>query len=471
MKLRPQPRTPRTPYRPEDHSECLCGSGLAYSTCCRDRLPGSTLGAKNHAAWRDGDWAAAVIASRGDLTQYTIWHKTNTEPLMAIGSPAAAYFIGIDLNALAGIVGDLCIALHHQKLYVEIPKTLERLRGNMNHPRWQRKITYYQSQAAKYRGDLATAEAEFQKLGEITREEDDIEILQSYVALYGDALSLTRRVEICDRILELTDNPEDHLQYACLKGFSYAMVGDHLAAETAFTAAIATARKEEGLTLRAKSLLANALTIVGTIDEQPTAFDEAAALLGELLSHDCWTPEGEASLQHQLGECHRHAKHWPEGETAYRAALAAAPSAITSVFLSECILAQGREDEAKRIFDAIDRDQLDDGEKYDHAYAATRIAAHTKEKTRMELALTLWKVTKTGAPYFEERRLNLMLYLTNAIADAKASTGLPALMRALAEPMRALNRYVMLQPNIMGVGLNLNAVAEDLQGPRTKRPK
>ena len=177
-----------------------------------------------------------------------------------------------------------------------------------------------------------------------------------------------------------------------------------------------------------------------------------------------------ALLHHQLGECHRHAKHWPEGETAYRAAIATVPSGISSVFLAECVLAQGRANEAKRIFDAVGRDQLDDSEKYDHAYAATRIAAHTKEKTRMELALALWKVTRTAAPYFEERRLNLILYLTNAIADAKAATGLPALMRALSEPVRALNRYVMLQPNIMGVGLNLNAIADDLQGPRTKQP-
>lgn len=55
---------------------------------------------------KEGKFKEALYSCRAYVTQYTIWHKSHTEPVMRAGKPAE-YFLKIDVRALAAIVDDL----------------------------------------------------------------------------------------------------------------------------------------------------------------------------------------------------------------------------------------------------------------------------------------------------------------------------------------------------------------------------
>lgn len=71
-------------------------------------LPGFGRGNLLKEAWAKRDWEEALRASRADICQYTIWHRTNTEPALARHNPAAKQLLTIDINALGEMTSDLC---------------------------------------------------------------------------------------------------------------------------------------------------------------------------------------------------------------------------------------------------------------------------------------------------------------------------------------------------------------------------
>jgi hypothetical protein len=86
----------------------LCGSGLKYKGCCAERLPGHQhLGSLTRRFLNEKRYRKALYACRADLTQYTIWHKSHTEPAIRMGMPRIGSLLEIDIRAMASIVDDL----------------------------------------------------------------------------------------------------------------------------------------------------------------------------------------------------------------------------------------------------------------------------------------------------------------------------------------------------------------------------
>ncbi|KJC57525.1 hypothetical protein UP10_28510 [Bradyrhizobium sp. LTSPM299] len=118
------------------------------------------------------------------------------------------------MNALGAYVGRLSWLYLRLGLWKDWPAVLDRLRSNIQHPSWYKKIAYHR---AFYHlspgGDREKARQELAKAGPITKKEDDLELLQLYVDLEFDDLPFAARIEILDRILELDDDRENLLQY------------------------------------------------------------------------------------------------------------------------------------------------------------------------------------------------------------------------------------------------------------------
>jgi len=319
---------------------------------------------------------------------------------------------------------------------------------------------------AHVRDDERSARAEFEKLGPVGDAEDDIEILQLYMDLYGDDMAFSQKIAVCDQILRLTKSISDVLQYNGLKAFSHAAIGELQQARSPLAVAVAEARRREAekpLSIRAKVLFAGILAYQGLLGEKQAAFDEAVARYHELLEDlAAWTPEGRAMIQRDLGECLRYMGRWTEAEEAYRAALSSHPEAIAGVFLAECLAWQKKIGPAVETLNSIDAVALSDSEKVDHAYTAAIVAVKSGDSERMKTAIDFLRAAKTSAPYFEERRLKLIIELQEAVANGKPPARMKSLAKWLRQPLRTLSRYAILQPSVFGFGININAVIDDV---------
>jgi hypothetical protein len=164
-------------------------------------------------ALRDEQQQRALLAARADVTQYTIWHKSHTAPVIARGGMALE-LLRIDVNALGEYVGRLSSLNLRLGLWKDWPAALERLRVNIQHPWWYKKIAYYR---ALYHlapdGDRTKARRELAKAGPITKDEADLDLLHLYVDIEFDDQPFAARIAVLDRILALGEERQNQLQY------------------------------------------------------------------------------------------------------------------------------------------------------------------------------------------------------------------------------------------------------------------
>jgi tetratricopeptide (TPR) repeat protein len=328
-------------FRPERNDECLCGSGKKFKRCCLPHVPRKTLGVSTRTAIANENYSDAIVECRADITQYTIWYKGHTEPFLQAAPERAQTIFDIDVKSLSELVDTLLHCYAKTQHAREIPEVLERLRANVHHPRWQRKITYFCAvDAYIFRNDPHLAKTELKKLGPVA-EETDRETLQLYLDLFGRQLSFSSMQDLVDRILRFSESETEQLHYRSLKAIQYVEIGDNSKAESELDAAISRFRASgdaKKMSAYAMDIFASALDLLGSIRGDSKLLDEAIDLYQEALRLDTWTLAGRAHIFRQLGETLRHKASWGRALEAYISAAQCDAGPIVKVFMAECYL-------------------------------------------------------------------------------------------------------------------------------------
>jgi hypothetical protein len=465
----PEPRALALPRRTDP---CLCGSGKLFRECCRDHLPGHAM----NEAWREParkkQWPKVLRAFRADLAQYTIYHRTNTVPMMRRFPPEEIEILRIDIEALDESVEQLAGIYSQLGRLAEFPLVIERLRANIDDPRWQRKLTYHQAMAAHLLGDTAGAQREFTKLGPITAQEADLDLLQLHIDLNGEIIPLVDKLKLYDRVVELTKSRKDRIQYSATKGVELTLAGDTAGAVTNTDEALRVARESEAdrpFGPDTELWFCKLLEVAGIAKLDRECFVEAGKRLQTLVMRaDHWTPAGLGHLNRCLGDVLRLSGQWEEGALAYAAGFALDGNPASRIFEASCRLMQGRKDEALVIIEAINFDTLDVPERADFAIAFAAIAIALRDGVKLDDAAAKLKAVKPIRQYFAHENVKYQLAIERARAAIAAGTPVPKSSRLL-DWIGSLSRWFIVQPNIAGLGVNVNNMVDDAVAARRRK--
>jgi len=459
----------RRMWKPKWSEHCPCASGKKFKDCCWRHLPGFDIGKAYMQALRDRQQDRALLAARADVTQYTIWHKTNTAPFIAKGD-VALELLRIDVEALGAYVGRLSSLYFGHTIWRDWPAALDRLRANIEHPWWHKKIAYYR---AVYHlapeGDRTEARRELAKAGPVTKDEADLDLLHLYVDLEFDDQPFAARIEILDRILALSDERQNQLQYRGVKAIQYFLIGDVKTARLQLAEVVAMVREtenDERLEGYEKHLFGSILQLLGSLNHDKEMLKESIAHFHALLEED-WTTHGKATFHREIGDSYRYAGEWDLAERAYRDAIALGGSDLDRVHVAECLLYREQIKDAAREIDTIRRDALSRHEFEDFVFAYAAIAIWSDMSDRLAEARSLLQNLGTGEPVFSERRLNLLLRVTETLANGKASIE----AKSDSTPgggLATVSNFFLLQPNIAGLGININAIIDYLARRKPK---
>jgi tetratricopeptide (TPR) repeat protein len=429
-------------------------------------------------AWREParkkQWPKVLRAIRADLTQYTIYHRTNTVPMMRRFPPEEIEILRIDIEALNETVEQLCAIYAQSGRLAEFPLVIERLRVNIDDPRWQRKLTYQHAMTAHLLDDKVGAQRDLAKLGPITAQEPDLELLQLHLDINAETITLVDKIKLYDRILHLAQSREAHFQYAAAKGIELTLAGDNAGAVATTDAALKIGRgweKEHPFDPTAELWFCKLLEVAGIARPDRECFVESATRLKTLVAQtDHFTPAGIGHLYRCLGDVLRLSGHWEEGAAAYAAGFALDSDPANKIFEASCRLMQGCKDEALAIIESINFDTLDLPERADFAIAYAVIAIALRDSPRLDDAAAKLKAVVPIRQYFAHENIKLQLAIERARAAIAAGRPVPRSSRLL-EWISSLSRWFMIQPNIAGIGINVNNILDDaVSATRSKKP-
>lgn len=413
---------------------------------------------------RKKQWHKVLWALRADLTQYSIYHRTNTVPLMRRLPPETLEILSIDIDALDESVDQLAGAYWQLDRLGEFPLVLERLRSNIDDPRWQRKVTYHQAMTAHLVGDEAGAQRELTKLGPIGAGEGDVDVIQLHLDINGGTIALVDKLMFYDRVLALSSSRTDHIQYAAAKAVELTVADDRDGAVATADAAITAARESESETAfypDTELWFAKLLEVAGIAKPERSHFEEASERLTKLLAMtDHWTPLGRGHIARCLGDVLRLGGRWEEAAGAYALGFDLDANPACRIFEASCRLMQDRKAEALALIEAVPFDDLDMPERTDFAIAYAAIAIGLRDIDRLDDAAAKLKAVTPIRQYFANENLKYQLAIERARATIVAGQPVAKSSRLL-DWISSASRWFMVQPNIAGIGFNVNAMVDD----------
>lgn len=461
-------RSPVKPYRPflPDHkTPCLCGSMQRFGRCCAKRIPNRQVGKAWQADANAGRWLAALRHVRADITQYRIWHLSHTVPLDV---PHPLYsrdqLMLVDINALNAHLKNLMWLYGRMGWLPRLSALLDDIENAIDDPRWRAKLAYQRGIVALWQGNRVAAVEKIAGLV-VTPACEDVDLLQIHLDLHGNAMGLSEHLAFYDAIVSRTRSLADKLQYRGAYAFQLLMAGDDTGAAARFDAAIAVGREAEAkkpFSVNATIWFCKVLEGRGVIDHDHVFLDEAIARLVSLVDDkERLTSSGRAMVGRQLGDALRYAGRFQEAIEAYRKAFEEEPDQTLRTFEAECELHLGNTDQAYALIRRIAVSKLGAPERADHAFTFFYIALARRDPEALSDARNLLKAAVTPELYFEKLRLQHIVTIQEALDDI-AFEREPAAVAPLLQGLKALSRYVQLQPNIAGMGLNLNNMIDDL---------
>lgn len=452
-------------FYPSRNSPCLCGSGFTFKRCCADHLPATVPGDASKSAIEAKKYKAALKSCRADIAKYTIWHKRHTEPAIRAGAKGLK-ILEIDLKALAELADKLIWIYHQLDMQEELPSMLERLRVNSIDSRWQRKITYFQAAILLVKGkDRSAIRKELKKLGSM-EDETDVQTLQLYLDAFSDELSFSETVKLIDRILKYAESDVDRLHYSCTKAVQYMQVKDIQKARDEVELAVKVFREAvlvESLAGYSAFRYADALSLLGNLKQDNIYLDEASKIYKKFLEDEDLKKSGRADIYNQLGEIHKLKKEWSLAYEAYKKGYETDNSQILKVFMCECLTEMGKNDDAISLISEVEIEQLNKHEYIDYVFELSGIALVSGKTGLLAKAKEALKALKINAPIFEAQKDELLITVIEA-EQSGISENILIKAKRLLSGIKA--SHFVIQPNFMGIGVNVNNILDDLSKGR-----
>jgi tetratricopeptide (TPR) repeat protein len=443
-------RTSLKSFEPKGRENCFCGSAERYENCCKDEWPKHKFIEKNNSF---GTPADKLKYLRAQITWYRLCHLAHTVPLMKL-KDYNGWFLNIDIKAMHEFVQSARFLYSECGITDSYPIMLGELSAAIADVRWMWCVSCEEAlfnMVTKDDYDAARAVLAKYKWEDI----QSAELLEVYLDAYHEKFGHVDIVSAATKIIELTDSESSRFHYRFLVAMQYFLLNEPGRAEKLAREAI---EKYEDLPVEKRDvygrrLLGMAVMQLGQIIKDDAMLKRAIELLVAEVDEERYKRNAIAEIWMQVGECYLSLSEFYMAEKLYHRSLSIESTTLANVYLARVQLALGRQDRAKEILDALDPGAMSKPNRFDYAIVRCDAALMTKNSLDIQTALELIKGISTNDPYFKDLIQSLIVALYELQVGRKSVQAKSILAR--------INRYMTLNPNMAGLGINFNAMIDD----------
>ena len=437
---------------------CPCGSGEMFDRCCNERYEACEK-FREAKLLDQGDYLAALQEIRAHFTWRVLAHKAHTAPVMNTHAPYIEQLLDSDVETLSHLMDLTRYALFHLDRIGEMQGILDRLSDAIEDQRWKHKIIYHR--AAAY----LTEECETKAVAVMSRlsvgQCADVSILGLYISLMQSKLTPPKLLKVIEKALSLTSSKEDVLRFQLARATVCYRICATVDAVKYLRNGIRSylILPEMERTFYGQHLLANALYFLGCLDSDTDKIRQSKVEFSALLSKD-GTPKltnvGRASYLQSVGRCEMMLGDYAVAQKAYESSLETFPDSLTQIYLAEAVGALGDLEKARDILESINVSRLDHAGNQDFSLTFGALAACSCDSRDLDKARRLLEIASKGDPSFSAKRDQLLIHLlkTEPVREVGRFVAI----------LRKLNRWIIISPSLLGMGLDVNAMLTDMIG-------
>lgn len=403
-----------------------------------------------------GEYKKSLISIRRHITWYRLCHMAHTVPFLKSNPEESKKLLKTDIEALSDMAGLLLSCYAKCDILDEYPIALEYLSGAIDDSRWGMKLDYHKCiYLYVYKNEKGPAK-EILKVYD-WKNVNDVDLLSVLIDVYSEDMNQVEKINIAERICEISNSPAIKLQYGNLIGTEYCLLNDLKKGTPILESTIFEYEKTppEKRTCIGRHHLAISYKHLGELTGNEEYLTKAIVNLQEEISTGEYSSIGEAQLWFDLADSYHHVAEQNRALNAYDESLNLRYSGLTLVFKSRVLIKLNNIDEARDMLNSVSLEDLSNPNIFDYSISRCYLAIASKDLNDINNGLELITGIKTNDPMFKDLIQDLLLQLyelrNSSAGQYKAETAL-----------QKFNRYVSLKPNVFGFGIDVNAIIDDI---------
>jgi hypothetical protein len=288
----------------------------------------------------------------------------------------------------------------------------------------------------------------------------DFRLLQVWFEVHSDSLSPIKRIEVVDRITEMTESPVEKLHYATAKTMLTALIGEtseakriHAEALNAFLSPTADAANVGDY--YSSSMCAGAMEVQGMLTNDLLAFERALNFL-EKVPASKLNNFGKANLHYQKGRL-----NWLRGEPAqsikyFSESYKNNPEVLPLIYRLDAYVRVDELAKAKDDLTTIRGMDIPEDYKLEFLRSAAALAVKACDVDGARSLVKELKALKLEILNFSGQRDKLCVDLLEFVDEQLQKKPSAAKSQSILERIQNAAAYFELKPNFCGFGLNLN---------------
>lgn len=442
---------------PKNRENCLCGSAERYKNCCKSEW-------RKHNFTKKIDPASSPAVKlkhlRAHITWYRLCHGAHTAPLIKLKYSDGG-FLKLDIDSLNDLVRKAWVRYREMGIIESYPVMLGELWDAIEDQRWKWKITTWETLFhLVIRKNRVAAMAVLAKYK--WQEIDDSELLEAYLDAYANKLGGIEVINIASKILSLTDSDSSKFHYRFLIAMQYFMSNESDKAKELALEAMEEYEKipVESRDSHGRMMFALSMMHLGQLLSDHQLIRRSINLFVAEATEN-YKSSGVAEIWCHVGECYYILREFRMAEKLCMRSLSIEYTNLASIYLAKVRLKLGDSVHAKEILDGIILRTLSEPNFFDFAIVRCHIALTTKKLEDIKVAMYFIKKVVSKDSYFKDliQSLIVALYELQVGGDTGDADSV----------MGRINRYLTLNPNVAGVGINFNTMIEDYIKRKSKK--
>ena len=412
-----------------DDEKCLCGSGRLYSMCCK---PFSGQGIENYKKEIDSkNYIKAYYIAVAMLSDYLEDVRKHTNRILKDNPVIGRFMLHNDVNALSELA---------DRIFRSIPKgntdnwgeRFESIKELVDAEDWKNECEYYQLLYYDLNNDKGKFSEQIEAIVknikvDVHTDQRMLELLRSVILPTGQLMEL---LKLDDILIEKTDSSLMKLKYKFDKAIQLELVSDNISAKRIADEVIGELEKGDLYT-----------------EDEVYSQDVTAMMYEMYYNFDPDTKWLEKALY--VREKMDIKKFTEAGKVKYYSDIA---YTFAQIYLLDCLVEQKKIKNLKEYLESVEFEDMG-VDSIDFLIIVGNAAIQLNDNDSIELIKRYLKEINIEVPYYKFGLKELELELE------KKSGKIMRLLNKLSP----LKKYLILQPQLNGVGINVEKILEDLK--------
>jgi len=403
------------------------------------------------------NYEQAYNIANSELTKYLVYVKRHTVPMLSKNEPMALPLLKIDIDALDELFNRVMFLMKKINIDFDVITKINFVSSLCETKAWKDRmksfvlIYYYITKPDEDKLKIAVDEINIDDI-------DDTEVIKLILDIKSGELEISKKTILFEKIIATEKDDIIKAKYQFQKAINLFLNNDREIALEIAQKAIDVVDNAVIKETYHCHISAQMFSMFAQITSDNEYYYKAIIMHLKIMKDNDFTNAGKARNSIALGHTYYLLGDYENAEKYLLESNEHEELSLANIYLASVKIAKEDFEAVKQILSTIAFEDLPEHEKFDYLIASSVYVFKTKDIAEIEVTCNRLKnIRFNNTHYFSNLQLQLLLELKDAsFKDAIKNE----IVRN--EWLDKLSKFIVLQPNFLGIGININNIIDKL---------